>query len=87
VKTEWEDSWPVPRLEGDSAADEDAQRTSDKEGTEMSEDEGRVADHMEQEDEVEAHRRATSMGMTDESTDEARKEDDDDFEAHRKSAV
>ena len=56
----------------------------------MSEDEARVTDHEEQMDEVEAHRRATSMGMTDEPGDEARKEgdgDDDDFEAHRKSAV
>jgi hypothetical protein len=54
----------------------------------MSEDEARALGHEEEQDEVEAHRRATSMGMTDEPTDEARKEgEDDDFEAHRKSAV
>ena len=36
-------------------------------------------------DEVEAHRRF--INANEEPGDEARKEDDDDFEAHRKSAV
>jgi hypothetical protein len=53
----------------------------------MSADEGRVAGHEEETDEVEAHRRATSMGASEGPGDEARKEGDDDFEAHRKSAV
>jgi len=46
----------------------------------MSEDEGRKAGQQEEDmDEVEAHKRA---GVTEEPGDEARKEDDDDFEAH-----
>ena len=48
-------------------------------------DEQRVAGHEEDQDEVEAHRRA--VNANEEPGDEARKEDDDDFEAHRKSAV
>ena len=51
----------------------------------MSEDEARLAGHEEEQDEVEAHRRF--INANEEPGDEARKEDDDDFEAHRKSAV
>jgi hypothetical protein len=47
-------------------------------------DEARIGGHEEEQDEVEAHRR--HAGATDEpAADEARKEDDNDFEAHRKA--
>jgi hypothetical protein len=50
----------------------------------MSEDEAKVAGHEEEQDEVEAHRR-NKLTANVEPGDEARKEDDDDFEAHRKA--
>jgi hypothetical protein len=49
----------------------------------MSED-ARIAGHEEEQDEVEAHKKAGKMAANEEPGDEARKEDDDDFEAHRK---
>jgi hypothetical protein len=57
----------------------DAQRTSNKEGTEMSEDEGRILRTDEEQDEVEAHKTGR-VAMNDEGDDT----EGDDFEAHGK---
>jgi hypothetical protein len=80
LKGWWEDFSSVPRLEGYSA--QPARQSFDKEGH-MSEDESRrTADHEEEADEVEAHKRV--VAANDEAGDETA---GDDVEGHmRKSA-
>jgi hypothetical protein len=77
VKSGWEDSWPVPRLEGDSAY-KDAPQVQARRDV-MSEDETRriAANDEPETDEVEAHTRRVA------AADEPKQEgDDDEVEAH-----